>query len=319
MSISRRKFIHRTGAFAACSCLAPCLSLSSCHRAGKEEHVRMGYVGPEEQFRYYRPMLQKLKDTMVEMISLEEALNSDLHAIFLDTYPTIKASHIIMLLERIKDIITHYPLASNRYEYNSIQEFLDRYDRRLGMLNPLLFYPSVRTLKNWLADKNHALSEIRIYCHPDRLVNAYHVNGYAGTVPSLQRMISCITGQFPFSLFIENEETNDIRRWIFDYESFQAIIQVDPKQTGWIMEVSGPQLSALADHTGLLRMDDEVEPRLSPAPSVWTRSIVTNFEDFLQAVRLRTDPTVNSLDGLSAIILSEAAEKSLQHGTRVNL
>ena len=319
MGISRRKFIIRTSALTAGSCLVPSLTLTSCNPAGKTGHVRMGFIGPEEHFRYYKPMFQKLKDTHVEMTSLDEALTSNLHAILLDSYPTIKASHIILLLETNKDIITPYPLASSIYEFNKILEFLDRYDRRLGMLNPLHFYPAVRTLKDWLAKKPNDLYELRVSCHPRQLVNGYHVNGYAGTVPLLELMISFITGKFPLSLLIEKEETNDIRRWILDYESFQATIQVDPGQTGWILEVDSPQLNALADHTGLLRLNDEVEPRLSPAPSVWTRSIIKNLEDFIQAVRLRTEPGVNSLEGLSAIILNQAAVKSLHNGTRVNL
>ena len=319
MEISRRKFIYKTGAFAAGSCLVPSLAITSCNPAGKAGHVRMGFVGPEEHFRYYTPVIQKLKNTTVEMTSFDDALKSDFHGIFIESYPTIKATHIILLLEENKDIITPYPLASSPSEYNRIQEFLDRHDRRLGMLNPLYFYPAVNTLKDLLAENKHDLSEIRVSCHPEQLVKGYPVNGATGTVAPLQRMISYISGKFPLSLFIEKEETNEIRRWILDYGSFQATIQVDPGQTGWILEVDGPQMNALADHTGLLSMNDEVKPRHSPDPYVWTMSMIKNFEDFLQAVRLRTDPMVNSLDGLSAIILHEAAVKTLHYGTKVNL
>jgi len=319
MEISRRKFIYKTGAFAAGSCLVPSLALTSCNPAGKAGHVRMGFIGPEEHFRYYRPVIQKLKNTTVEMTSFDDALKSDFHAIFIETYPTIKATHIVLLLEENKDIITPYPLAGSLSEYNRIQEFLTRHDRRLGMLNPLYFYTAVNTLKDLLAENKHDLSEIRVSCHPTQLVKGYPVNGATGTVAPLQRMISYITGKFPLSLFIEKEETNEIRRWILDYWSFQATIQVDPGQTGWILEADGPQLNALADHTGLLSMNNEVKPRHSPDSYVWTSSMIKNFEDFLQAVRLRTDPMVNSLDGLSAIILHEAAVKTLHNGTKVNL
>ena len=253
------------------------------------------------------------------MTTLDLALKSDLHAIFIESFPNIKATHIILLLEEKKDIITPYPLASSLYEYKRIQEFLDRYDRVVGMLNPLYFYPAVETLKNLLAENTQELSEIRVSCHPRQLVKGYPVNGATGSVAPLQRMISYITGKFPQSLSTEKEEIKDINRWILDYESFQTIIQVDPGQTGWTMELEGPKLNALADHTGLLRLNDEVKPRISPAPSVWTRSIITNMENFLQAVRLRTEPTVNSLEGLSSIILHEAALKSTHTGTKVSL
>jgi predicted dehydrogenase len=319
MGISRRNFIYSTGTLAACSCLAPSLSLSSCHRTGKEEHVRMGYIGPEEHFRYYRPMLQKLKDTKVDRISLEEALPSDLHAIFIDSHPPSKPAQVLLLLEENKDIITPYPLASDLYGYNRIQESLVHYGRILGMLNPLYFYPAVRTLKDWLAEETREPSEIRVSCHPFELVRGYHVSGYAGAVQPLQRMISFITGKFPFSLFVEKHGTNEIRQWILDYGSFQATLRVDPGQTGWILELDGPQLNATADHTGLLRLNNEVEPRLSPAPSVWQASMIKNLEDFIKAVRSRTEPAVNSLDGLSAILLNQAAEKSIHQGTRVDL
>jgi len=279
----------------------------------------MGFVGPEEHFRYYKSEFQKLKKTRVEMISFDESLKSDFHAIFIESFPNIKATHIILLLEENKDVITPYPLASSPYEYNRIQEFLDRYDRVVGMLNPLYFYPAVRTLKDLFAEKNHELSKIRVNCHPRQLVKGYPVNGATGTVAPLQRMISYFSGKFPISLLIEKDKTNEIRRWILDYESFQATIQVDPIQTGWIMELEGPELNAIADHTGLLRLNDEVKPSISPAPSVWNRSMIKNIEDFLQAVRKRTEPRVNSLEGLSSIILHEASLKSLHSGTKVNL
>ena len=318
MDISRRNFIHKTGALAAGSCLFTSMALHSCNPAGKAGHVRMGFIGPEEHFRYYKPVLQKLRNTSVELTSLDDALNGDLHAIFIESFPTIKATHIILLLEKNKDIITPYPLASSLSEYNRIQEFLDRHNRKLGMLNPLYFYPSVITLKSFLVDKKLDQSEIRINCHPDNLVKGYLINGATGTVAPLQRMISFVTGKFPHSLFIE-DETKEIRRWILDYESFQATIRVDPGQTGWIMEVDGPKLTAMADHTGMLSVQNEVKPRHSPAPKVWTMSMIKNFRDFLQAVRKRTEPMVNSIDGLSAIILHEAAVRTLHNGTKVNL
>ena len=173
-------------------------------------------------------------------------------------------------LKKNKDILTPYPLASSLYEYNRIQEFLDRSNRKLGMLNPLYFYPAVKTLKDLLNEKEHELSEIRLSCHPEQLVKGYPVNGATGAIAPLQRMISYITGQFPLSLFIE-KETKNIRRWIIDYGSFQATIQVDPGQTGWKMEVDGPQMNALADHSGLLNMNDEVKPIHSGSPSIWTQ------------------------------------------------
>jgi hypothetical protein len=319
MDISRRNFFYRASALSAASCLFPFLPLTSCAPAVKTDLVRLGFVGSEDHFRYYKPILQKLKKTTVEMTSFDLALKSEHHAIFIDSNPTIKAAQIVLLLEENKDIITPYPLASSLHEYTRIQEFLERYGRRLGLLNPLYFYPAVRTLKNFLAEKKHRLSTIRISCHPEQLVKDYHVNDANGAVAPLQRIISYISGKFPFSLFIEKEETSKIQRWYLDYNSFQATILVDPGQTGWIMELEGPQLNALTDHTGLLKMNDEVEPRISPTPSVWNRSMTKNLQDFIGAVRLRTQPLVNSLDGLSAIILHQAALTTLQHGTKVNL
>jgi len=319
MGISRRTFILRTSALAASSCLVPALPLTSCNPAGKAIHVRLGFVGPEEHFRYYTPVFQKLKNTKVEMSSFDESLKSDFHAVFIESSPNVKATHIILLLEENKDIITTYPLASSLYEYNRIQDFLNQHNRVVGMLNPLYFYPAVESLKK-LLDKNlQVLSEIRVSAHPRQLVKGYPLNDPTGTVAPLQRMISYITGKFPQSLSTEKEEIKDTNRWILDYESFQTIIQVDPNQTGWVMELAGPELNALADHTGLLRLNDEAKPRISPAPSVWTRSMINNMEDFLQAVRSRTEPKVNSLEGLSAIILHEAALKSAHIGAKVDL
>ena len=319
MDISRRKFIQKTGIIATGSCLVPSLSLSSCDPSTRAGHVRMGFVGPEEHFRYYKPMFQKLKGASVEMSPLEEALESDLHAVFIHSHPNTRSMEILLLLEKNKDIITPYPLASSRYEYNKVQEYIDHTKRKLGILNPIPFYPAVRTLKDWLSENKPDLTEIRVNCHPEQLVSGYSIFGYAGAVQPLQRMISFITDKFPVSLYIEQEKTNNIRRWVLDYESFQATIQTDPEQTGWLLEAQGPQLRALVDHTGLLSLNDEVKPRHSPRTSVWARSIISNLEDFLRAVRTRSEPQVNSLDGLSAIILTDAARQSIRSGVKVDL
>ncbi len=164
MDISRRKFIYWAGAIAAGSCLLP-----SC----KEGHVRMGFVGPEEHFRYYKPMFQKLKGASVEMSPLEEALESDLHAVFIDSHPKTKSVEILLLLEKNKDIFTPYPLAGSLYDFNKVQEYLDQTNRRLGMLNPISFYPAVRTLKDWLSENKPDIAEIRVSCHPAQLVRGY--------------------------------------------------------------------------------------------------------------------------------------------------
>ena len=198
MDISRRNFFYRASALTAASCLVPFMPLTSCAPAVKTDHVRLGFVGPEDHYRYYKPVLQNLKKTTVEMASFDSALKSDNHAIFIDSNPAIKATQIVLLLEENKDIITPYPLASSLHEYNRIQEFLERYGRRLGLLNPLYFYPAVRTLKDFLAEKNRNLSKILISCHPEQLVKDYHVNGATGTVAPLQRMVSYISGKFPF-------------------------------------------------------------------------------------------------------------------------
>jgi predicted dehydrogenase len=319
MDLSRRKFIYRTGALAAGSLMFPSATMSSCVSHGRAGQVRMGYVGEEEQFRYYRPMFLKLRRARVEPFSLEEAMKSDLHAVFLASKPTIKPVNTILLLEGGKDVITPYPLAGSFSDYNRIQEYMIRYDRKLGMLNPLQFYPAMRTLRDWLAEETPVITGIRVTCHPRQVVPGCSISGFAGAVQPLQRMISFITGQFPVSLFVKAGEKADSLRYVLNYGSFQATIDTDPVQTGWILEVKGERLHALADHTGLLRLNDEVEPRISPSPSTWNRSVVSNMEDFLQAVRTREAPDVNSLDGLAAIILNQAAGRSMGEGTEVDL
>ena len=319
MEISRRKFISRTGTLAAGMGLFPYLAGSSCKPAGKAGQVRMAFVGPEEHFRYYRPVFLKLRRARVERISLEDVLDSDMHAVFLAAHPNIKPVNILLLFEKGKDVITTYPLAPSLDSYNRIQEYLVHFDRRLGMLNPLLYYPAVRKLKDWLAAEGPELSEIRVGCHPRQLVSGYPVEGFAGTVQPLQRMVSIITGKFPFSLSVEGDREKGILQYTLDYESFEATLETDPGQTGWILEVRGPELNGLVDHTGMLRLNDEPESRISPSPATWNRAMTSNVEDFLRAIRTREEPQVNSLDGLAAIILNQAAGRALHFGSKVEL
>jgi predicted dehydrogenase len=318
MSLSRRKFIQHTGALTTGTVLLPSLAITACQGSGKAGHVRMGYVGPEAHFRYYKAAFQRLKRASVEMISLENVLEREHHAVFLDSHPTTKSAEILLLLEKNKDIITPYPLAADLYSYNRIQEYMELSRRKIGLLNPLYFYPGVLTLKEWLASEPGKISEIRISCHPEELVRGYHVFGDTGAVQPLQRMITFITDQFPVSLKVE-KASDDFHRWIMEYGTFNAVIQTDPGQTGWIMEVEGFEIEALTDHTGMLKLTDDVKPRISATPSAWNKSIIRNIDNFLEAVRSRTEPTVNSLDGLAAIILNKATRESIHSGKKVSL
>ena len=319
MGISRRTFIQNTGALAAGASLIPAISLYSCRRSGKSEWVRMGYIGTGKQYSYYKPIFRKLQNATVELTSFDEAVISKFHALILDSETAVKSSQMVLLLEQSKDIITPYPLAGNLDEYSRIQDFQGRYGRIIGMLNPLPFYPSVLTLKDWLSENNPDLSSIHISCHPGQLVQGFTVSGDAGTVQPLQGLISYITGKFPVSLLLEGEEADPVRQWVLDYDSFSAVIQTDPGQTGWIMDLEGPGLNALADHTGLLKLNNSVEPMVSPDPKVWKDSMVRNLQDFIEAVRFRNEPVTNFLDGLSAVILTEAAVRSEQNGIAVQL
>ena len=317
MKRSRRNFMYRAGIMTAGSFLIQPVLLSSCQPSGKTGYVRMGFIGSGEHFRYFQPVFRKLRRADVELISLEDALKSDFNAVFLAGNPNTKPVNTILLLERGKDVITPYPLAGSLGEYNKIQEYMARYNRRLGMMNPLQFYPAIRTLKDWLFEET--LTGIRVNCHPRQVVSGYSVSGLTGAVQPLQRIISYITGKFPLTLLVTADEQAGFQRYVLDYGSFLATIEADPGQTGWILEVEGPRLNAMADHTGLLRLDDEVEPRISPSPSVLKRAMIRNMEDFLHAIRTREEPEVNSLDGLAAIILNQAAGRSLHDGTKVDL
>ena len=90
-------------------------------------------------------------------------------------------------------------------------------------------------------------------------------------------------------------------------------------QVGWIMELKGASFRAVTDHTGLLRVNNEVEPRITASSSVWDRALTENMEGFLQVVRDRSEATTGLLDGLASVILNRALENSLITGKRVNL
>ena len=196
---------------------------------------------------------------------------------------------------------------------------MENHGRLVGIINPLAFYPSMEMLKEIIAKDDISLNKIHINCNPEVLGGDFKIGGFTGTAQPLQSIVSYITDTFPISLTAVTNENGELAGILIDFDSFETLIRFDSKHLGWDMELSGTEFSAITDHTGMLAIRNEVEPRIAADPDVMDKSIKANIEDFLQAVKERNEPRVNHLDGLASIMLNKGVEESLRTGAAVQL
>ena len=187
------------------------------------------------------------------------------------------------------------------------------------MINPVQFYPSINVLGKLIQVSEESISEVNITCHPYILQKDFQVGGLAGTAQPLQRLVSYITGKFHLSVYAGMKDENRVSSLSINYGSFQVRIIFNELQVGWTMELSGANFRAIADHTGMLRLNNDVEDTVPASSSVWDRALTDNMEYFLQAVRDRSEFPEGPLDGLASIILNRALKDSLITGEKVNL
>jgi hypothetical protein len=208
---------------------------------------------------------------------------------------------------------------------------MEQYGRIVGILNPLMFYPSVQELKQKLQIEDILPDRVMVNCHPSELKNSFRVGGFCGAAQPLQRLVSYITGSYPVSLSGEAnpageaniagtvqspEELSNIR---LDYDGFEVRINFTGGQPGWNMELEGHDITVRTDHTGMLAFDEGVEPRIAPDPGVMGKAIADNLRDYMEAVRNRSEPLVNTIDGLASIVLNNAVRESVETGAIVYL
>ena len=318
MSISRRGFLITSVKLAGLSILPPAI-LNSCMFTGQKPDIPIDYIGTTEEFEFYQHYFNKTKGTRFNPSTLETSLSNESGIVFLDSYLATKSACMIMLMEQGKDILTSYPMGSNLGEYVNVLEFMDNYGKVVGLLNPLAFYPAIITLKNILEQESIALAKVHINAHPRNLGADFKIRGFSGTAQPFQRIVSYLADAYPMSLVANADNKGTIARILIDYESFETHIHFDNNNLGWDMELSSSGFSAMTDHTGLLVVRNEVEPRITADPDVMRYAIKANLQDFLQAVRERSEPRVNHIDGLASIVINKATEESLRTGTPVNL
>ncbi len=317
MKPARRVFLQQSLSAAACS-LAPSILLTSCFGSGKEI-LEIDFLGPEERFEYFSSYYRKIKRTDLLNSSFEKSAQSNSSAVFLDVDVSMKATYTVFLIEQGKDIITTHPIASNLTEYKRIQEYLIRHDRKIALVNPLMFYPGVIKLAGMVNLYTDPFSEVVVTCHPFEPVPGFNVAGPASTAQLLMEIISFISSKYPVTLFASEDEPGRISRIGLDYDSFQSTIVPDPEQTGWIMEVIGSDFRARLDHTGLLAINNEIQPRAGSSALSWESAMISNLEDITKSILTRSEPKLSSLDGLASIILNQAVVESLMTGRIVYL
>jgi hypothetical protein len=314
---SRRVFLRKSAA-AVASSLAPSFMLGSCFRENRET-LEIDFIGHEARYDYFARYFRKIRRAGLLNPGFRQAAESSSSAVFLDADAAIKATYAVFFMEQGRDILATYPLASGLEEYNSLKETMLKNDRKIAMVNPVMFYPGIIKLAGMVSLYADPLEELLISCHPQEVVPGFSVDGLTGGAQLLQEVISFVSGKFPVSLLAENDDRGRMARLTLDYGTFQAGIFLDPGQTGWTLEATGTDFRARVDHTGLLAVNNEVRPRVEPATLSWESAMIGNLEDFIQAVHNRTEPRISTLEGLSAIILNRAVKDSVEKGGRIRL
>jgi predicted dehydrogenase len=318
MNLSRRRFINSAFTLAGIGSLSPTL-LTSCLQGKGETELRVDFIGSSEDYERYLEYFRGIRNTVFEISSVDRTLAGNSHIAFLDANPATRAAWILMLIDNGRDILTTYPLCNDLGDYTGISDFIEQYGRHVGMVNPLLFYPSLRLLSEHISMEGISLQQVRVSCHPEYLSGDFSIPGLTGTAQAFQGAVYLIGGSYPLSLMGEADPDGNLRKIQCRYEGFDLFIHFNSGQTGWNMEITGDKFIARADHTGMLALNKEVEPRIAPDPGVFDRAVRENLEDFLQAVRDRVTPRVNQIDGLSAMILENAVRESLESGLWVKL
>ena len=315
MRFSRRRFLRSSFILAGIGSIPPAM-LTSCFPGREKEKLSTAYIGSREKFEAYSPYFRKLRKNEFIFSSLEGTLSGDSDIVFCDPDSFNKSTYLLLLLEQGKDIFLTYPMGNTLGEYAAVADFMEKYGRVVGMLNPLMFYPSIEMLKNIINRDTMTIEEIRVSCHPSIPGDGFQVSGISGSAQPLERIISYISGSYPLQLRAEEGSRGSM---VLNYETFSTYIHLDREQQGWNMKIQWDGFNAQTDHTGLLSVNNEVEPRVSPNPGVMDDSIIRNLEDFMNSVRERSQPRVNSLDGLASIVLNNAVEKSLETGSAIDL
>jgi hypothetical protein len=318
MRHSRRSFLSSSLLLSGMSAIFPGLLTSCLSRDGRKE-LQISFIGTREQYDGFRPYFSKLRSCSFVFSSFQTSLSGDADIVFLHQESANKSSYILLLLEQGRDVLCRYPLGYSLGEYAGISEFQVKHGRMIGMLNPLIFYPSTRVLKEIILEQAVSIKDIRINCHPGKLETDFPVSGLSGTAQPIQRMVSYISGSYPRRLLALEKDQGGLAGIELGYDSFTCLIRFDESQIGWNMEVEGDDFICRSDHTGLLSVNNEVEPRLAPDPGVFEDSLMENLENFMHAVRIREQSLVNSLDGLASIVLNNAVEESLNRGSEVFL
>ena len=318
MTISRRKFLNSTLKLGGLSLLPPAV-FKSCLPARKKEDLIIDFIGTRQNFDIYKQYLNKIRGIRISKGSLDASLSNESDIILMDTGAETKSAYLLLFLEQGKDILTTYPMGSDLSEYASISEFMESSGRFVGLMNPLVFFPSLRMLREIIRMEKITLKQIRINCHPVNLVGDFRVEGPTGTAQALQRIVSFISDDYPLSLIANTDDNKELDSIHIQFEGFQSTIQLNGKQLGWNLELRGENFTALSDHTGLLAVRNEVKPRMASDPAIMDKAIKANIEDFLQAVRERSEPSVNHIDGLASIVLNRAVKESLITGASINL
>jgi len=318
MTISRRRFINSTLKLGGLTLLPPAI-FKSCQPARKKEELIIDLIGTSQNCDIYEQYLNKIRGIRISKGSLDVSLSNESDIILLESGAGTKSAYMLLFLEQGKDILTTYPMGSNLSEYASISDFMETSGRFVGLMNPLVFFPPIRMLREIIEKENITLKHVLINCHPVNLGGDFRVGGPTGTAQALQRIVSLISDIYPASLIANTNDNDELDSINIQFEDFQSTIQFDSEQLGWNMKFSGENFTAMTDHTGLLAVRNEVKPRMTPDPAIMDKAIKANIEDFLHAVRQRSEPRVNHLDGLASIILNRAVEESLITGTSASL
>jgi predicted dehydrogenase len=321
-SISRRKFLLSATGMAAGIGVAG-LSAVSCSDKKKQSStavIEIDFIGPENLFTVYHSYFRKFNRVFLHYKTLEEALftSSNGAIVFL---PVIqKASVLMMLLEMDKDILTPYPLAKNFEEFDTLQKQSNLSDRRIAILDPLRFWEPVNHITNNIRDKIRSVNKIELVINQN---NPYGIflppaDGYTGNIAGLVRLVSYMLRRNYIDVVTRSAEhfniTKTNKRLELDvkFEGIYMHCNTDNIMNGWSLIFTGDELKVSLNSEGTITGIDDIPVESGKIRSTDPKSeaLTKNIGDFINTMRSRKEPEVNSLDGMAELEFNLAAFES---------
>jgi predicted dehydrogenase len=331
--ITRRKFISSSGLAVGSVLLTGGLYQACTFSGNKEsrENLEIEFIGPPDYYPFYKDIFKKIKNVSLNFRTLEKALFTSSDAAIVLMPMVQKASVVLMLLEMGKDVLTTFPLAADYNEFDTLQEQCNLMNCRLAMLDPVRYSEAVKSIRDFFPEdsRTRIIQSIEILISPEYNESNWWppTEGYCGIGTNFIRLIAYILRKNPISLTINNFEDNNLFKpdkrisFVLDFNGTTVSYKNDSSVREWIIKISGKESDLFFDSSGRIQtLNDTNTPHIfEKSDHFRSDAFHRNIQDFIDSIRTRKEPEVNSLDGMAGIALNLAALESARTGNPVNM